>query len=744
MPRLLLTDAAPLTPTTEALPQTIVPNESERVNMIVLLLCSLAAPAPEDPSPRRPTLPYVWSTSSAGEGRPNETLYFRHAMTLTALPASAALIVTADNVATVWVNGRRLFDQGRWDSPARAQVQGLLKVGDNCLAVQATSPSGPAMLLAELRLVEPNGRVVSHWTGPHWTYSKTPTPRWNEPVAKIDRRWKPVELVLLKGADPWKLDAAWDKARRQAAIPVRDIAARRAWVRRELATLPKPLSPKDPNAAIDSFLESWWSDHQLSKPPEINDAAFLRRASLDLIGLLPSEKELDEFLKDARPDKRARRVDRLLSNDQAYAEHWITFFADLFRNDEQTNIDGLRKPITAWLLEALTQNRPYDEMACELLDPRGSGADGFLRGVNWRGAVNASQTPVIQAAQTSAQVFLGVGIKCASCHDHFTRDWTLEQSHAYASFFSPTNVEIHRCDKPMGRSAPPRFLFEGMEAGLSREGTPLDLDRMGYAERLTTVAAMVTRPKNPRFARVIVNRLFKRLIGQGLIDRVDDLDYCTAFSPPLLDWLARDFMEKDYNLKSTIRAIATSKVYGMVADDGPRIAISAEKHAEPLFRGPRLRRMQSEQLLDGVASVTGDWPTMKSMQVTVDNPLRRAWRRVDPTLLETLMGRPNREQVASERLDEATVLQSLELVNGAMLTERLQSGAKALLSDPSMSADPDSIMETLARRAYARSATASERRLAREMLAGDEGQRRAGLEDLLWIIVASPEFQFLY
>ncbi len=144
-----------------------------------------------------------------------------------------------------------------------------------------------------------------------------------------------------------------------------------------------------------------------------------------------------------------------------YAGNWISFWNDLLRNDQGVNYAGLRKSITPWLQSALTRNMPYDRMVSELLDPAPTGGpEGFLLGVNWRGAVSASQTPSMQASQNTAQVFLGVNLKCASCHDSFINKYKLKQSYAMAALFSEaSNLELVRCDLQTGKFTGPEFLF---------------------------------------------------------------------------------------------------------------------------------------------------------------------------------------------------------------------------------------------------------------------------------------------
>jgi hypothetical protein len=262
------------------------------------------------------------------------------------------------------------------------------------------------------------------------------------------------------------------------------------------------------------------------------------------------------------------------------------------------------------------------------------------------------------------------------------------------------------------------------------------------AERHRAVAHMVTRPQNPRFAKTMVNRLWKRLLGRGLFEPVDDFDS----SPPnsaLLDWLAYDFMSHDYDVKHTLRSILLSQVYQLpVVRDTP-----AKGKEPPPLLGPTERRMTGEQYLDAIAQVTGHWPTTAVMNVKVPNPHVRAWRHKKPDALATALGRPNREQVCTERNQESTVLQALELVNGSVLADRLREGAKALLaSDLGRKEDTAVIINTLYLRALGRPANTDEIALTRPLLGSAKetvASRQPGWEDCLWVLFLSPEFQFV-
>ena len=205
-----------------------------------------------------------------------------------------------------------------------------------------------------------------------------------------------------------------------------------------------PRRPEIPKAAegetstnpIDLFLRPYFESKKITPAAPVSDAVYLRRVYLDTIGLLPTAKEASDFLtaagdfaKDKAPDKRAALAQKLLAKNQAYAEHWITFWNDLLRNDFQGTgyIDGGRKSITTWLYWALYNNISYDQFVTQLINPN-TGSEGFVNGIVWRGETAAAVTPPMQASQNIAKIFLGVNLKCASCHDSFINEWKLKDS----------------------------------------------------------------------------------------------------------------------------------------------------------------------------------------------------------------------------------------------------------------------------------------------------------------------------
>ncbi|MCX7420150.1 MAG: DUF1549 domain-containing protein [Planctomycetia bacterium] len=354
---------------------------------------------------------------------------------------------------------------------------------------------------------------------------------------------------------------------------------------------------------IDRFLHKQISN---PKPQHIDNRTFARRAFLDLIGLLPTPAELDAFDQDSSPEKREKLIDRLLDDRRNYADHWLSFWNDLLRNAYQGTgfIDGGRRQITGWLYESLLKNKPYDQFVRELIEAA-PGAEGFTFGIKWRGTVNESQRREIQAAQSIAQVFLGTNLKCASCHDSFVNDWKLADAYGLASVFADSPLELHRCDKPTGKASSVAFLYPQVGQIETTANRP---------QRQQQLANLLTKPENGRFARAIVNRLWAKLFGRGLIEPLDNLD-AEPWHADLLDFLASDLVDHGYDLKQTLRLMATSRAYQLPSVGLDETPTGDEPFA---FRGPQAKRLTAEQFVDAVTSLTNTWRPISLPLLRVD------------------------------------------------------------------------------------------------------------------------------
>jgi hypothetical protein len=191
---------------------------------------------------------------------------------------------------------------------------------------------------------------------------------------------------------------------------------------------------------------------------------------------------------------------------------------------------------------------PYDQFVRSLIDPSPE-SEGFINGIIWRGAVSASQNREVQAAQNVTQVFLGLNFKCNSCHDSFISDWKLADSYGLAGVFAEKPMEMYRCEKPTGKTAPVKFLYP--QLGKIDGDAP-------RAEKVKQLAALMTDQRNGRLARTIVNRLWARFFGRGIIEPVDEMDR-KPWNADLLDWLAVDFADHGYDVKRTIALMLTSR-----------------------------------------------------------------------------------------------------------------------------------------------------------------------------------------
>jgi hypothetical protein len=485
---------------------------------------------------------------------------------------------------------------------------------------------------------------------------------------------------------------------------------------------------------VDLLLRDYFSQQKVTPAEVVDDRTYARRAYQDLIGLPPTPEQLATFAADQSTDKRAALVDKLLSDRHNYAVHWMTFWNDMLRNDYRGTgyIDGGRKQITLWLYSALSDNVPFDRFVRELCDPTPESA-GFVKGIVWRGVVNASQTPEVQAAQNIAQVFMGINLKCASCHDSFINQWKLADAYALAGVFAEKPLEMHRCDSPLGEFAPLKFLYP--ELGKIDSAAP-------KAERLRALAAIITSPENGRLTRTIVNRLWARFLGRGLVEPVDDMD-SPAWNQDLLDYLAADLSDHGYDLQRTMRLILTSRAYQL------RSVGAEEQTDEFVFRGPVVRRLSAEQFVDAVAALTGGWHTAMPKQIDKElqqqirsaaggRTVRAALVTADPLMVA--LGRPNREQVVTVRPAHATTLEALELTNGKTLAEQLARGAKHWLRK--VPASTDDLAERLYLQALGRSPTAVESQIAAELIGAPATVE--GVEDLLWAVVVLPEFQLIH
>jgi hypothetical protein len=323
------------------------------------------------------------------------------------------------------------------------------------------------------------------------------------------------------------------------------------------------------------------------------------------------------------------------------------------------------------------ENKAFDLMVAELIDPTLPGyRKPVISEANGKRVVaayirNETHLETLQSAAAVAQVFLGTSMKCASCHNHFlNKEWPQARFLAFAGLFASNDLEVIRCEKPLGQVIAAKFPFALPGAP---EAAPKEL-----RERLHLATELLVDPCNPRFAKSIVNRLWKRYLGLGLIEPQDDfrLDQPPSH-PELLAWLADDFMRNGYDLKHTIRLILTSRTYQLRYDPALEDNFDVNKPEQArYFRSPSLRRLTAEQLLDSISV---------AMNQKLDEK-KRLYRDNESTALTRALGRPaSRNEISTARPDDAAVVQALELLNGEEFYERIySSGLTGVASAPAL------------------------------------------------------------
>ncbi len=486
-------------------------------------------------------------------------------------------------------------------------------------------------------------------------------------------------------------------------------AQRHEAVRKFLASKPAPAVPgaaASGGNTIDRFLAAKLAAAKVSPAPLTDDATFLRRLALDTIGVPPTPEQLRAFLADQSPNKRAAAIDRFLAHP-GWADNWVGYWQDVLAENPAILKPTLNNtgPFRWWIHESFADNKPLDRFATELIAMDGSVYHGGPAGF---GLATQNDVPMADRAQILSSAFLAMNLACARCHDAPYHDFKQKELFSMAAMLKrdaqevpasssiPANANIKvgrrvQVTLKPGEKVAPEWTFGAHGAAGSA-----DFARKADDSR-EQLAAFVTSPASDRFAQVIVNRAWKRWLGLGFIEPVDDWENKTASHPELLAWLAREFMVNGYDLKHLARLVFNSQAYQRVA------GLHAPKSDEPadrLFASPARRRLAAEQIVDSLFAVTGK--PMSSELLTLDNDAksaakdflnlgyaRRAWQftglsndRDRPALsmpktqaiidvLQMFGWREARQGPLSARDDSPNVLQPAVLANGDMGNGRI-------------------------------------------------------------------------
>ena len=503
---------------------------------------------------------------------------------------------------------------------------------------------------------------------------------------------------------------------------------------------PPAWEPPASTNLIDPFVFQALRELNLVPSGPCTDGEFARRSALDVCGVLPTPAEVAALEADTRADKRARWVDRLVDRPE-YADLFAAKWGAILRN--QRSFGAISQPGTFafhdWVRQSLAENKPYDRFAAEIVAAVGDAT--FHPPVVWYRQVKGLEEQV----DDTAQLFLGLRLQCARCHQHPYERWGPGDYYGFAAFFS----RIGR--KPgLDPITPSLFLLpEGSaeDPNTLERHAPRFLGGAAWTDpdpRHDPRQALVDwmrRPDNPYFARALVNRYWKHFFGRGLVEPEDDLRTSNPPThPELLDALAEDFIGHGFDLKHLVRTIASSRAY-----DRSSLPVASEPDDRQHYARFAPRRLPAEVLLDAIGTVTGVREPFAGLPRSF-----RATQLPDDGFASAFLevfGRPRRESVCEcERRTEANLAQSLLLLNSATIQRTLQAVGGRIdrwMSDPG----PDAAkVEELYRVACSRAPNDEERAVCLGHLARCrvEGRLRQGYEDLVWTLINTKEFLFTH
>lgn len=468
-------------------------------------------------------------------------------------------------------------------------------------------------------------------------------------------------------------------------------------------------------------------------PSELcTDDEFLRRAYLDVIGILPTIEETRAFLADTSADKRKKLVDTLLERPE-YGKYWALKWGDLLRlNNKSVTSDGVFK-YYEWIVRAFESNMPYDKFASELLLAQGSTF------ANPPANYYRATADTNDCTETTAQVFLGVRMQCAKCHNHPFERWTQDNYYGLGAFFN----RVQR--KPTARKDElVVWIARGGEVTQPRTGKQMkpwlplvgDAEDVGDDDRRTQLVDWLMRPDNPFFAKVEANRLWSQLMGRGIVEPIDDFrDSNPPANALLLDALAEDFISHGYDRKHVLRTILNSRTYQASAATTPlnKDDVKYASHA-------RVRLLAAEPLLDAICHVTAVPENFPNMP-----PGTRATQLPSPDVNNDFLkvfGQPERQTAcACERSNESNLSQALQLFNGPLIHAKLQNKENRFHKLAAAGKTNEEIVRELYVAALCREPNENELSASTAHIDGKEDRGKA-LEDVCWAILNTNEFLF--
>lgn len=496
--------------------------------------------------------------------------------------------------------------------------------------------------------------------------------------------------------------------------------------------LPKRKStPAELAKFIDAAIDRRLQEKKLTAAPPADDAEFLRRASLDVTGVIPTAERVAQFLDDKHPDKRAKLVDELLASDE-YAQHMTDDWRELLIPTTAASLRREHQYGIEFLNAAFAANKPWDRIVTEILT-----ADGFQ---TENGAVTILMThqSLDEITDRAAKVFLGVNLQCAQCHNHPFTDWRQNEYWELAAFFKNMRplykkvdkVEMYGVSESSDRKpimTPPSF--QAVPAAYLRSG-PVQLKEAEPA--LPVLAHWLTAPENPWFARAFTNRIWRQYFGRGLVEPVDDLRADNpATHPEVLDEMARQFAANKFDVKYLIRAVTATAAYQRTS----RIADSDESETLRLYGRMPLKVLQPFPLRDSIERVLAIGEPPQPPAKLPDDPHeaireRRKRRGSRDSFAQYFQG----EEGASPTSYQTGLPQALRLMNGKELQYRPSKMSDEVLRRYKQ---PEAGVDFVYRAVLSRRPTTEERDTAVAYV-NEKGEGK--YTDLIWALLNSTEF----
>jgi hypothetical protein len=489
-----------------------------------------------------------------------------------------------------------------------------------------------------------------------------------------------------------------------------------------LSDTPVDLSSAPRENFIDEHVLGLLATLRIPVSGQADDATFLRRATLDLTGRLATVEQTREFLSDPSPDKRVHLIDKLLASEE-FTEYWTLQLAKLLRIRSNAQDSEGAWTYHNWLKQQIDEAVPYDQMAREVLlalgDTHEVGPANFYRTV----------AGPREQAEFASELFMGSRLRCANCHNHPLDRWTQDDYHGLAAIFAKVESGVVVKVSTRGEVTHPRT----GEAAVPRIPGEQFLD--SDSDGRQALARWLTDEDNPYFAKAIVNRLWKALMGRGLVEASDDFrDTNPPTHPALLEQLADDFIENGYDLRHTLRRIALSAAYARSS-----VALPENESDDRFYSHALTRPLEPEVLADAISDVLG-LPDTYGDQPAGTRAVALFDSNISSESLDVL-GRCSRQDTCESAGTAAGGLpQKLHMLNGQLINRRLTDAESRLAQRIADGKTPEEIVREFYLCALGRQPSADEQRFWNGQFAAADGAQQNVLEDFVWSLLNCQEF----